>query len=63
MPSTMPLFLGMADGNRDGNNVGWRLGVDYRMGRYLTAMVLYDGRKRPGRSLLHLGRMEMRALF
>ena len=60
---SMPLFLGMADGNRDGNNVGWRLGVDYRMGRYLTAMLLYDGRKRPGRSLLHLGRMEMRALF
>lgn len=60
---SMPLFLGMAGGNRDGNNVGWRLGVDYRLGRYLTAMVLYDGRKRPGRSLLHLGRMEMRALF
>ncbi len=59
----MPLFLRMADGNRVGNNVGWRLGVDYRLGRYLTAMALYDGRKRPGRSLLHLGRMEMRALF
>ncbi|MDE3001047.1 MAG: hypothetical protein OXU79_18380 [Gemmatimonadota bacterium] len=60
---SMPLFLRMADGNRDGNNVGWRLGVDYRLGRYMTAMVLYDGRKRPGRTLLHLGRMEMRALF
>lgn len=60
---TMPLFLGMAEGNRDGNNLGWRVGADYRLGRYLTAMVLYDGRKRPGRTLLHLGRMEMRALF
>ena len=60
---SMPLFLGMAGGNRNGNNVGWRLGVDYRLGRYLTATVLYDGRKRPERSLLHLGRMEMRALF
>ena len=59
----MPLFLGMAGGNRNGNNVGWRLGVDYRLGRYLTALVLYDGRKRPGKPLLHLGRMEMRALF
>lgn len=61
--ASMPLFLRMADGNRDGNNLGWRLGVDYRLGRYLTATALYDGRRRPGRSLLHLGRMEMRALF
>jgi hypothetical protein len=60
---TMPLFLGMAGGNRSGNNVGWRLGADYRLGRYLTAMILYDGRKRPGKPVLHLGRMEMRALF
>lgn len=60
---TMPLFLGMAGGNRSGDNAGWRLGVDYRLGRYLTAMILYDGRKRPGKPVLHLGRMEMRALF
>ena len=60
---SLPLFLGMADGNRAGNNMGWRLGVDYRLGRYLTAMILYDGRKRSGKPVLHLGRMEMRALF
>ena len=59
----LPLFLGMAGGNRAGNNLGWRLGVDYRLGRYLTAMIMYDGRKRSGKPVLHLGRMEMRALF
>ncbi len=60
---SLPLFLGMARGNRAGNNMGWRLGVDYRLGRYLTAMIVYDGRKRPDKPVLHLGRMEMRALF
>ena len=59
----MPLFLGLADGNRRGNNVDWRLGFDYRLSSYLTAFVSYDGRLRPERPLLHFGRMEMRASF
>lgn len=60
---TMPLFLGLADGNRRGNNIDWRLGFDYRLSSYLTAFVSYDGRLRPERPLLHFGRMEMRASF
>ncbi len=60
---SLPLFLGMAGGNRAGNNMGWRLGVDYRLGPYLTAIIVYDGHKRSGKPVLHLGRMEMRALF
>ena len=60
---SLPLFLGMAGGNRAGDNLGWRLGVDYRLGRYLTAMIVYDARKRSEKPVLHLGRMEMRALF
>ena len=59
----MPLFLGMAQGNRKGDNLVWRLGMDYRLGKYVTALVAYDGRRRPGRSTIHLGRMEVRAVF
>ncbi|MFT5365262.1 MAG: hypothetical protein ACI8V2_000199 [Candidatus Latescibacterota bacterium] len=61
--SDVPIFLGMANGNRVGQNWVWRLGLDYRFGRYVTALVSYDGRKRPTLPVIHLGRMEMRAVF
>ena len=59
----LPLFLGMAEGHRAGHNLVWRVGVDYRLARYLTALLVYDGRRRPGRPVLHLGRVEVRARF
>lgn len=59
----MPLFLRLAEGNREGQNVVWRLGLDYRLARYLTAFATYDGRVRPERPVIHTGRMEMRATF
>ncbi len=59
----LPLFLGMAGGNRGGHNLVWRVGIDYRLARYITALLVYDGRRRPDRPVLHLGRMEMRATF
>ncbi|MBT5832576.1 MAG: hypothetical protein HOH77_20490 [Candidatus Latescibacteria bacterium] len=59
----VPIFLGMANGNRVGQNWVWRLGMDYRFGRYVTALVSYDGRKRPDLPVIHLGRMEMKAVF
>lgn len=58
-----PLFLGLARGNRQGQNWGWRLGMDYRFGKYVSARVMYDGRVRPTRQTIHLGRVEMRAVF
>ncbi|MDA0746246.1 MAG: hypothetical protein O2954_06990, partial [bacterium] len=62
-PERFPLFLGLAQGDQAGQNLNWQCSVDYRMGRYLTAFLSYDGRVRPGRQVLHLGRMEMRAIF
>ena len=59
----LPLFLGMADGNRRGRNLIWRFGLDYKLSRYMTAQFVYDGRIRPSRPPVHLGRMEMRARF
>lgn len=58
-----PLFLGLARGNRQGQNWAWRLGMDYRFGKYVSAQVMYDGRVRPARQTIHLGRVEMRAVF
>jgi hypothetical protein len=59
----VPLFLGLAGGRRVGDNLSWRTIADYRLARNLTAMISYDGRKRPDRQVLHMGRMEMRAVF
>ena len=59
----LPLFLGLADGHRGGHNLRWRLGADYRLARYVTAHLSYDGRKQRARRVLHIGRAEMRATF
>lgn len=59
----MPLFLGLANGNRHGQNWTWRLGIDRRFGKYVTAQAMYDGRIRPNRQAVHLARVEMRAVF
>ena len=59
----LPLFLGMADGQRPGRSYRWRLGLDYRLSEYVDAFVTYDGTVRPDRPALHVGRMELRAAF
>ena len=62
-PEGIPLFLGLADGNWTGTNLVWRLSAHYRLVRYLTGQLVYDGRRRPDRPVYHYGRMEMRATF
>ena len=41
----------------------WNLRFDYRVSRYVTAVVNYDGRREPGREIIHTGRAEIRAFF
>jgi hypothetical protein len=60
---TVPLFLGLADGKREGVTYRWRLGADYRVGQFVDAFFAYDGTVRPERPTLHVGRMELRATF
>ena len=62
-PEQIPLFLGLADGNWAGTNLVWQLSAHYRLVRYLTGQLVYDGRRRPDRPVYHYGRMEMRATF
>jgi hypothetical protein len=59
----LPLFLGLADGHRRGQNYRWRVGLDYRLSTYVDATITYDGTLRPERPAFHVGRMELRATF
>jgi len=59
----LPLFLGLAGGYREGQSLQWRVAVDYRLARHLTAQMAVDGRKRPEYPVRHSGHMEMRASF
>ena len=57
------LVYEMADGRAAGNGFRWDVQFDYRLGRYVTALLSYTGRKEPQRQTAHLGRAEMRAYF
>ena len=62
-PKDRPLVYPMAKGRRRGQTLSGDLMVDYRLGRYMTAFLSYNGRKEPGRSMIHTGRMEVKAYF
>ncbi|MFQ6093591.1 MAG: hypothetical protein ACE5OR_13130, partial [bacterium] len=59
----LPLYYHMAGGRKQGNSVDWSLNIDYRLHRYVTALISYTGRSEPGRPVVHSGRTEMRAFF
>ncbi len=62
-PKDRPLVYPMAKGRRIGETLNGDLTVDYRLGRYMTAFLSYNGRKDPGRKTIHTGRMEVKAYF
>jgi hypothetical protein len=62
-PKGAALSWEMAQGNREGDNYRWSLGVDYRVNRYVSATLSYSLRSQPGRPTRHLGKAEMRAFF
>jgi len=62
-PKDRPLTYPMAKGRRGGQTLNGDLTVDYRLGRYMTAYLSYNGRKDPGRKTIHTGRMEVKAYF
>ena len=59
----LPLYYTMAGGRKLGNTVDWSLHLDYRLHRYVTALLSYTGRSEPDRRVVHSGRAEMRAFF
>ena len=62
-PKDARLVYQMVDGHRAGDSFRWDVHFDHRLGRYVTALVSYTGRKEPGRQVTHSGRAEMRAYF
>ncbi|MCX6641035.1 MAG: hypothetical protein NTW14_11250 [bacterium] len=53
----------MASGDPPGDNFRWDLRLDYRISKYLTASLSYNGSKDAGRDAIHVGRAEVRAFF
>jgi len=53
----------LASGDPPGDNFRWDLRLDYRLSKYLTASVSYNGSKDAGRDAIHIGRAEVRAFF
>ena len=62
-PADARLAFQMAGGKRQGRTLTWRCALDYRLGRYVTAMASYRGRKLPGQETTHTMRAEVNALF
>lgn len=53
----------MAEGDPPGDNFRWDLRFDYRVSKYLTATLSYNGSKDADRDAIHVGRAEVRAFF
>jgi len=54
----------LTSGNSSGSTYIWRLNFDYRLSRYITASLNYEGRSLPSSaSLIHTATAEIRAIF
>jgi len=53
----------MVQGDPPGDNFRWNVRFDYRISKYLTATLSYDGTKDADRDAIHIGRAEVRAFF
>jgi hypothetical protein len=62
-PATAFLPYEMVNGRRAGHSARWVGSVDYQLGRNLSMLMQYDGRKDPSRPSVHTGRVEVRAVF
>lgn len=58
---TLPYEL--AEGDPPGDNFRWDFRLDYRISKYLTATLSYNGNKEADREAIHIGRAEVRAFF
>lgn len=62
-PNGTPITFEMANGFKEGDNFRWSIGVDYRIGSNLNAMLTYEGKNESFRDTRHIGRAEVRAWF
>ena len=57
------LQFDMLRGLQEGNNFIWNIGIDKTFAKLLQLSVIYDGRKVGDNSMVHSGRMQVRAIF
>jgi hypothetical protein len=53
----------MLEGLQNGNNILWNLTIDRKLSQVLNLSLSYDGRKTGTADVVHVGRMQMRAVF
>lgn len=53
----------LTGGNNAGQTYIWGISFDYRLNRFITTSVSYDGRSLPIGQVIHTGRAEVRAVF
>ncbi len=58
-----PVGFAMLEGLQNGNNILWNINFDKRLSQVLQMTISYDGRKTGSAAIVHIGRVQMRALF
>lgn len=58
-----PIGFAMLEGLQNGNNLIWNINFDKRLSEILQLTLAYDGRKTGSASIVHIGRVQMRAIF
>jgi hypothetical protein len=58
-----PVAFEMLNGLRPGSNTVWRTGIQKTINNYLQFSLQYEGRTAPGRPTIHLGSLQVKALF
>jgi len=62
LPNT-PVELAMLDGLKNGDNYLWSLKLTKRLKNNLDIIIQYDGRKTSGAKVIHMAKMQARAVF
>lgn len=58
-----PVGFEMLNGLRNGSNTVWRTGIQKSINNYLQFSLSYEGRTAPNRPTVHLGSLQVKALF
>ncbi|MEM6697422.1 MAG: hypothetical protein AAF599_03430, partial [Bacteroidota bacterium] len=58
-----PIAFTMLNGLKDGENFFWTLSLDRQLGKNLRMSLSYEGRKTGSNRVVHLGRMQVGAVF
>lgn len=62
-PRNEPIPWEMSKGKKEGMTIGWGTSIEYRVGKFISVRVNYEGWNEPNRDIYHLGSGEVRAFF